>query len=248
MNQPETSHENSPFPTGPPIQVSGCLVVFLVLILGCLVPLFLIEVAQEALINLHLSPTAAFLVLLGILLGSPINLPISRRATDRQVLVRTFEPIAGYQPFPSMQQLREEMIIAINVGGCLIPSLLALWVLRFLLAKGGAIPAVLVFGCLLNIAICYRMAQPVKGMGIRLMPLIPALVAFLCTRIGLSAPEYSAFTAPTAYVIGISGPLIGADLLNWRKFDQIGSGVISIGGAGTWDGILLSGLAAAFLS
>lgn len=44
------------------------------------------------------------------------------------------------------------------------------------------------------------------------------------------------------------GPLIGADLLHLRDIEKIATGVASIGGAGTFDGIVLSGIVAAYLA
>ena len=47
---------------------------------------------------------------------------------------------------------------------------------------------------------------------------------------------------------GVLGPLIGADLLHLREIEKIATGVASIGGAGTFDGIILSGIMAAYLA
>lgn len=44
------------------------------------------------------------------------------------------------------------------------------------------------------------------------------------------------------------GTLIGADLLNLRQITQMGAPVASIGGAGTFDAIFLSGIIAVLLS
>lgn len=49
-------------------------------------------------------------------------------------------------------------------------------------------------------------------------------------------------------MIGVLGPLIGADLLHLRDIEAAESGVVSIGGAGTFDGIVLSGIIAAYLA
>ena len=54
--------------------------------------------------------------------------------------------------------------------------------------------------------------------------------------------------APVAFVAGVAGPLIGADLLNLRRISGLSIGVLSIGGAGTFDGIVLSGVLAALLA
>ena len=42
--------------------------------------------------------------------------------------------------------------------------------------------------------------------------------------------------------------LIGADLLHLKQIEESATGVASIGGAGTFDGIVLSGIVAAYLA
>lgn len=54
--------------------------------------------------------------------------------------------------------------------------------------------------------------------------------------------------APLAYIAGSLGPLIGADLLNLGKIQGLGAPVLSIGGAGTFDGIFLTGVLAVLLA
>ena len=51
-----------------------------------------------------------------------------------------------------------------------------------------------------------------------------------------------------AYVSGVLGALIGADLLNLPKIPKLGAPVASIGGAGTFDGVFLSGIIAVVLA
>jgi uncharacterized membrane protein len=51
-----------------------------------------------------------------------------------------------------------------------------------------------------------------------------------------------------AYISGTLGTLIGADLLNLRRLGELGAPVVSIGGAGTFDGVFLAGVLAAFLA
>lgn len=60
----------------------------------------------------------------------------------------------------------------------------------------------------------------------------------------LLVPE---FTPPVAFTAGVLGPLIGADLLHLARIDKLETGMASIGGAGTFDGIVLSGMIAALL-
>ena len=235
------------------MQLSGCLILFLLLFVGCLLPFVLIDAAQQALMNLNLSPTGAMLVLIGIIIGSVINIPVSRRLTGRTVEVSSpttaeSSPLTQWPPVMGRARLNEELVIAVNVGGCLIPSLLGIWLLRPLLEEGGTVLMVLLIGMWLNSTICYLASRPIKGLGILLPFWIPPLVALLVTWGALSAPLYEPYRPATAYLIGISGPLIGADLARWKDFHKIGSGLVAIGGAGTWDGILLSGLVAAFFA
>jgi uncharacterized membrane protein len=77
---------------------------------------------------------------------------------------------------------------------------------------------------------------------------ISPVTAFAVVMLGLGAPQFDPYRAQVAFIIGISGPLLGADLLHWRQFSHIATGMVSIGGAGTWDGIVLSGLLAAFFA
>jgi uncharacterized membrane protein len=49
-------------------------------------------------------------------------------------------------------------------------------------------------------------------------------------------------------VAGVAGPLIGADILHLKDIQKNAVGIASIGGAGTFDGIILSGIVAAYLA
>ena len=83
------------------------------------------------------------------------------------------------------------------------------------------------------------LAEPVRGLGIALPVFVPpvstAVVALLLSR---------RQAAPLAYIGGSLGTLIGADLLNLDKVQGLGAPVASIGGAGTFDGIFLTGILA----
>jgi uncharacterized membrane protein len=51
-----------------------------------------------------------------------------------------------------------------------------------------------------------------------------------------------------AYVSGVLGTLIGADLLRLPQMKELGSTILSIGGAGVFDGIYLVGLVSVLLA
>ncbi len=103
------------------------------------------------------------------------------------------------------------------------------------------LPALL---ALLIVAVVAKlMARPQPGVGIVMPAFIPPLVAAAAALV--LAPQGQ--TAPVAYVAGSMGTLIGADLLNWGKIRDLQAQMVSIGGAGIFDGIFLVGVIAAFL-
>jgi uncharacterized membrane protein len=54
--------------------------------------------------------------------------------------------------------------------------------------------------------------------------------------------------APLAYIGGSLGALVGADLLNLNRVQGLSAPVVSIGGAGTFDGVFLTGILAVLLA
>jgi uncharacterized membrane protein len=52
---------------------------------------------------------------------------------------------------------------------------------------------------------------------------------------------------PVAYVSGSMGALIGADIANLGRLAELGAPIVSIGGAGTFDGVFLTGIIAGLL-
>jgi len=138
---------------------------------------------------------------------------------------------------PLMQE-SPATVLAINVGGALIPILLSL----YLIVKNGLYRLSLLAVAIVA-AVCYSMAEPVPGLGIAMPvfvpPLATAVVAFTLSR---------GYAAPLAYISGSLGTLIGADLLNLGNIQGLGAPVASIGGAGTFDGIFVTGLVAVILA
>lgn len=221
----------------------GCLPVFLFLLLLILLPFVFAQVLVTALVKLRLDPAVALLIIAGILLGSVINIPITRIVRHEEMKYQPLGVFGLYHYWPQFQQIRNETIIAVNVGGCLIPAGLALYEILNLVASNGQYLMTLVLAVGLNAGICYWLARPVEGMGIAIPAFIPPISAVLSALI-LAPGEAPA----VAFVAGVLGPLIGADLLHLRDIHRIATGMASIGGAGTFDGIVLSGILAAYLA
>jgi uncharacterized membrane protein len=125
------------------------------------------------------------------------------------------------------------------VGGCIIPVLFSVSLLNH-----HAIPWLTVVAGIATVAIVSRFAsRPVGGLGIGMpifvAPLTAAVVGVLLGQ------EYS---APLAYISGTLGVLIGADILRMKDIRRMGPPIASIGGAGTFDGIFLTGILAVLLA
>lgn len=125
-------------------------------------------------------------------------------------------------------------VIAVNIGGAVIPGLLSLYLLAKNRLWGRGLVAI---ACVAVVS--HLLARPVPGAGIALPVFVPPLAACV-VALALSRR----YAAPLAFIGGSLGTLIGADLLNLDKVQGLGAPVVSIGGAGTFDGVFLSGILA----
>ena len=199
-----------------------------------------IHVINYAFVSLGLPPEFAFTALLVSLIGSYINIPITRVAGGQPhaaEVVRSF----GIRYRVPTRYVTDSTIIAVNVGGAIFPVLISI----YLLMQMPAIVVPALIGVVIVTAIVHRFAMPVPGMGIATPMLIPPIVAALCGYfLGSSQHHRDA----VAFISGVIGTLIGADLLNLGKLRDLGAPVASIGGAGTFDGIFLTGIVAVLLA
>lgn len=129
-------------------------------------------------------------------------------------------------------------VLAVNVGGAVIPTIMSAYLLLKYNLWGHAAIAVVVVAIA-----CYALAEPIPGLGIAMPVLVPTLVACIVALI-LSRIH----AAQLAYIGGSLGTLIGADVFNLGKISGLGAPVASIGGAGTFDGIFLVGILAVLLA
>ena len=199
-----------------------------------------IHVINYAFVTLGLPPELAFVALLVSFVGSYINIPITRVAIGQAhpaEVVRSF----GIRYRVPTRYATDSTIVAINVGGAIVPILISLYLLMQM--PSIIVPALI--GVAIVTAIVHRFAIPVPGLGIATPMLIPPIVAALCGYfLGSSQHHRDA----VAFISGVVGTLIGADLLNLRKLRDLGAPVASIGGAGTFDGIFLTGIVAVLLA
>jgi len=207
---------------------------FLILLLPILFFLIQMGIVGTAFHKLGLSPSTGILIFFVSILCSTINIPIVQREAlpavyDEWNFIRHF--------FGFSSTITSKQVIAINVGGAIIPLLLVLYLLPRVPLPNTLIAVVI------SIIVCKFLARPVPRVGIVLPAFIPPILAALLAMILVRRNP-----APAAYITGVLGTLIGADLLNLHRISGIGAGMVSIGGAGVYDGIYLVGIIAVLLA
>lgn len=197
-----------------------------------------VELLSFAFAKLGLPPALGLMVLFLSLLGSVINLPVTR--IKSQVPIREFTQTVywGLLRMP-IRPFHNETQISINLGGCLIPATLSIYLFS---NSSLSLPSTLL-GIAIITMISYFFSRPIQGLGIG-MPILVAPVSAALVGL-LISPEQS---APLAYISGTLGVLIGADLLRMKDISRLGTPYASIGGAGTFDGIFITGIVAALLA
>lgn len=207
------------------------------LLFALLVALLEFRILHFAYEQLGISSRLAMLILLATLLGSSVNIPLVRLAPEKVVSGAVVHHHGMRYVVPTVRHW-PATVIAINVGGALIPLLLSLYL---------ALKHRIVVRSLLAVAlialVAHALAQPVRGVGITLPIFIPPIVAAACALL-LSWRQ----AGPLAYIGGSIGTLVGADLMNLGRVQGLGAPVASIGGAGTFDGVFLVGIVAVLLA
>jgi uncharacterized membrane protein len=201
----------------------GCLALGLfVLVFLVLSLLIFFNVVTFSFEQLGVSPQLAVFILLFTLAGSVVNIPVTRRSVEysKEVSFGWFD-----------RPVRQESGLAVNLGGAIVPAGVAI----YLLFRAPLLPTLI--STVLMIVICKFLTKPVPGRGLALPMFIPPILATLFAV--LLAGEAA---APVAYICGVLGTLIGGDLLNLGKARKLGAGIVSIGGAGVFDGIFLVGV------
>lgn len=268
------------FRSGPPL----FLLFLVVVVLFGLFVFLPMSIVATAFGKLGLTGLQGMLVFLATILGSRVNIPLHKGtrlvrgfAAPASSLFRMQRMRPGQNVFGQMipgqmnggqtnggqlnfgqaqgdDLVLTEQVVAVNVGGCIVPCLLSAWFLWQMNATG-MLGGWLALCVVISALVCYLLARPTPGIGIAIPVLLPPAVAAL-TAI-LLTPDMSglaghASVAPrAAYMAGTLGTLIGADilhLLNRRTWAMLDAPLLSIGGAGTFDGIFLAGIIAVLLA
>lgn len=212
----------------------GCLIFALfILFLPVLFFLVYFQVLTLGFEKLGISSEVTLILLLLILFGSAVNIPL----TKKKLVYFNESRFFGLFKRPMVQARG----VAVNLGGAVVPVLLSAYFLFSIVKTGFSLEPVLMATGLM-VLLSKFLAKVIPGVGISVPAFIPPVFAAIFGM--MLAPEYA---APTAFVAGTLGVLIGADLLNLNKVIRQG-GFVSIGGAGVFDGIFLVGIISALLA
>jgi uncharacterized membrane protein len=210
----------------------------LVVLLAGLIILTQLRILRYAYMRLGVGPGAALLLLLGSLIGSYFNIPITVLPGPPPISTGQIVDFFGMRYVVPVFVASPGTVLAVNVGGAVIPALMSAYlVIRYQLWLKATLATAAIA------IVIHSMATPVPGIGIAVPVFVPvvatAILAFILSR--ENAP-------PLAYIGGSMGTLFGADLLNLDKIGGLGAPIASIGGAGTFDGVFLTGILAVLLA
>ena len=202
-------------------------------LLGLVVGLVASNILHYASASMGIRSRNVFIVLVLSLLWSYINIPVAYLPERHTATAAEVSYFGIHYVIPVIREW-PATVLAVNVGGAIVPTVLSF----YLMVKNQLFGLSLV-GIGVIATICHLLAYPVAGLGIAepiiVPPLATAIVALVLSR---------RHAAPLAYICGSLGTLIGADLMNLGKIQGLGAPIASIGGAGTFDGIFLTGLLA----
>jgi uncharacterized membrane protein len=208
-----------------------------------MIALVFLQAVGSAFIRLGLPTWLAMLIVPGSLIGSIINIPITTVNSDAAPCAESkYVSVWGLNYRVLTPDCPGKMQLSINLGGAIIPVAVSAYLI--VLHQDALVPALIAI--VVVTVFVHSVAKVEPSVGIVTPALLPPIVAALMTiSLMQFIPTLSA-TYAVAYVSGTLGALIGADLLNLGKLSKLRTGRASIGGAGTWDGVFLTGILAMF--
>lgn len=201
-----------------------------------LIPVLFFLLPGVAFSKLGLNPVLGYAFFFLCLVGGGVNYPVFREKVPFALQQDEFA-LMMRQFFGVRIPVYSERIIAINLGGAILPTILSLYLLTRV-----PIDTALLATALMSAA-AFFLSKPVKGVGVMMPafvpPFIAAVIALLLSR--EHAPQI-------AYISGAMGTLIGADIIRLPQIRKLEAPFMSIGGAGVFDGIFLVGLVSVLLA
>jgi len=219
------------------------------------IPLF--TVAKTALLytlnDIGIGYPYDYLIVIAIFYISIVTSVINIRVIEKKSGVFSLVVERGYVyflgiPIPviSSKLVENKVIIAVNVGGALIPVIVSLVISSYIVSKGLLSFQEILIPVIITALTTFIVSKPIPRVGIATPAFIPPSIAMLSSIFFIGLKPIAPIVA---YISGSIGSLVGADILRlsieYKSFvNKYGPSILSIGGAGTFDGIYLSGILA----
>lgn len=216
--------------------------IFYFLLVGLLFFLLQIGLISFAFERLGIPQDILFSLLFLTLFGSLVNIPLKRYTTEVVTSGQVIDFFGWKFKIPGTRYA-QQTTIAVNLGGAVVPILISIYLI---LKWPKLLPEIIMATALMSLFV-HKIARPIRGVGIATPALLPPLMA-ACLGLLFELILHPGAAPIIAYSSGTLGTLIGADLMNLKKISSLGAPVASIGGAGTFDGIFLTGLIAVVLT
>ncbi len=241
----------------PYVQFSGGIFPAL-LFLAALFFLFVflpVSIVAEAFSKLGLTPVQGVLMLIAILVGRFVNVPVF--TSERLVVVPKSRSVSfglddlGRSVWSEQEPTNElkKQVLAVNVGGCVMPLLLSVTFLVSLHLGNRAegVYSWIAFAMIMVAGASYAVSKADPFVGLRVPVIMPVVMTFV--SVYFFVPQE--FRPVAAYVAGTLGTLVGGNvvpLLTPKIRNHIGIPLVSIGGAGTFWGVFLAGILSVLLA
>ncbi|WP_230741370.1 DUF1614 domain-containing protein [Methanooceanicella nereidis] len=186
---------------------------------------------------LGLTSPVSLAIYLAILLGSLVNIPVYDFKSSSDTEPKFVSYMGMRYPLPVWHG--HKTVIAINLGGCIISGALGIY-----LAWTMPLLPLLLTVIIVALAV-YATAQPVRSVGVIVPVWIPPVVSIITSFIAiyLYADGNNFFDlARMAFPAGVFGTIAGANVLHAKSIRRLGASVVSAGGVGTFESILITGM------
>ncbi|MCF7845333.1 MAG: DUF1614 domain-containing protein [Candidatus Pacebacteria bacterium] len=209
------------------------LTIFLIVVVPTIIAFLLISLLTAGFNFLEFSLPVAFLMVLFIIVASSVNIPVGKRSYVEVIEPRFFGLFN--------RTVNRVQGVSVNLGGAVIPLVIAGVFISTINEAGLLKELMIITG--ITAVVSFAGSQFVENKGIVISIILPVLFTVLFSLI--LAPEE---VARVAFSSGVLGVVIGSDLMHLPYALKSGKSVISIGGAGIFDGIFLVGILSAIIA
>ncbi len=208
---------------------------FLLLALASLLEWNLASALRQTLGMSVLEATALYVVLL---FASFVNIPVYEFKSRRDSEQKYVSYLGRKYSLPVWHG--HNTVVSINLGGGIVALLISAYLAL-------PLPLTMTLLSIAIVALCiFLLSKPSRSAGFYVPAMFPPLLALLVAIVGLYLYGGALYDcARLAFVAGTVGTLLGTTLLNAPRLSKLGTSMISVGGLGTFDGIVLTGLLSA---